>query len=420
MRFLQALLMSMLLIGPTAVFAFEENPTPHFLPLDLTTEEYHQLWQHHLASLGTKALDDLEPATREGINGGEKLSLWLKKINQTRSPERQIRLTSPGTRSGIPIDSPSIYGPKQISESLAKMKSTLPAELTQVVYGTTDITATFPGTEEEFIKHARQVDRLYQTATRWATSIKPWLSWYRSAQARDVRGYYYLNKIADVDSKLQNFAQLPLEEQNALKRNLVGICRNARHTQSECEQSFVGSRSNNQVLGFKNRYWANAINAWNTFFKISNPRQDVDWTAVNAQRLSIEFRDPSNNRIRDFLKDNIEDEFKFGDWRLEMSFTNGGSGTAYLEFQPNVTPHVTGGNVIVMDANAPIEEYEVAWTIRHEYGHILRLPDCYVEFYDDTIESVVNYQLDTTDLMCSRAGNMNERIYLELKHAYFR
>jgi hypothetical protein len=71
-----------------------------------------------------------------------------------------------------------------------------------------------------------------------------------------------------------------------------------------------------------------------------------------------------------------------------------------------------------MDSNQPIEEYESQWTIRHEFGHVLGLPDCYHEFYDVNARAYVNYQLDITDLMCSRAGNMNERIYKELKEAY--
>jgi len=52
-------------------------------------------------------------------------------------------------------------------------------------------------------------------------------------------------------------------------------------------------------------------------------------------------------------------------------------------FEPGVTPHVNGigGRIITMDANAPLDDYDVSWTIRHEYGHVLGFPDCYVEFY---------------------------------------
>ncbi len=420
MRSIPSLLLALFLFAIVPAMALEKNQPPQTLPLDLTTAEYQVLWHNYLLSAGEKALADLEPATKESIAAGEKLALWLKTINQERSPEHQIRLTSPGTRSGIPIETPSIYGPKQITETLGNLKKTLPAEILQVVYGTTPVSSNFSGTEEDFIKNARKVDHLYQTSVRWASSIKPWLSWYKSAKALDVRGHYFLNKIIDLDAKLQNFAALPEAEQNTLKEHLIGLCRNSRRTQSECEQSFVGSRSSNQILGYKKRYWATSQAVWDSFFKITDPRSDVTWTSANPNHMEVTFKDPSNNRVRDFLQDNIEDEYKFGDWHLGMTFNDGRSGTSYVEFQPNVTPHVTGGNVVVMDANAPLEEYEVQWTIRHEYGHILRLPDCYVEFYDDVIESVVNYQLDISDLMCSRAGNMNERIYLELKRAYLK
>jgi hypothetical protein len=102
-----------------------------------------------------------------------------------------------------------------------------------------------------------------------------------------------------------------------------------------------------------------------------------------------------------------------------MTFGNYPNG-ALLKFEAGVVPHVNGlgGNEIVMDSTQPIEEYESQWTIRHEYGHVIGLPDCYHEFYDSELGAFVNYQLDVTDLMCSRAGNMKERIYKELVRVY--
>ena len=35
-----------------------------------------------------------------------------------------------------------------------------------------------------------------------------------------------------------------------------------------------------------------------------------------------------------------------------------------------------------------------------------------------SLEAYVNYQIDVNDLMCSRSGNMNERIFKELKRTY--
>ena len=73
-----------------------------------------------------------------------------------------------------------------------------------------------------------------------------------------------------------------------------------------------------------------------------------------------------------------------------------------------------------MDANAPLTEYDVKWTIRHEYGHVLGFPDCYLEFWDKELKAIVSYQLDTSDLMCSRRGHLKQRHFDALRDAYFR
>jgi hypothetical protein len=77
-----------------------------------------------------------------------------------------------------------------------------------------------------------------------------------------------------------------------------------------------------------------------------------------------------------------------------------------------------GGNEITMDKNAPLSEYEVQWTIRHEFGHVLGFRDCYLEFYDSTEKAIVSYQFDVTNLMCSRQGHLKEIHYQELKRLY--
>jgi hypothetical protein len=73
-----------------------------------------------------------------------------------------------------------------------------------------------------------------------------------------------------------------------------------------------------------------------------------------------------------------------------------------------------------MDENRNIQDYDVKWTIRHEFGHILGLPDCYVEFYDAKKAVMIDYQIDITNLMCSRRGHLQAKHYEELKRNYYK
>ena len=79
-----------------------------------------------------------------------------------------------------------------------------------------------------------------------------------------------------------------------------------------------------------------------------------------------------------------------------------------------------GGSEITMDANAPLTEWDVMWTIRHEFGHVLGFTDCYAEFYDSDIGAIVNYQMDISDLMCSRKGTIKQRHFDQMKAAYLK
>jgi len=388
------------------------------LPVDLTQIEYEKLWQNYLI----KNINfEIDPETEAAIKGGEKLSLWIKAINESRNPNDHIRLTSPSTRRGIPIESPNIYGPIQIKETLTGLYEGLPSVIKDVVYGEQPVSSTLPTDKDTFISWGRKVNRLYQTAVRWQTTIKPLLSYYKARKAIDVRGFYHLKKMADLDLKLEDYLNLDRDEKIIIRKWMVNLCLNNRRSIDTCERHFRNMMNSGQLISYKENYWKVASENWDSFFKITQPRTDIEWKGSAPNLMRVSFIDPKNERITSWLKENIEDEFKLDDWALEMTFLNRGTEeTASLEFKPNTTPHVKEGNVIVMDANAPIEEYEVKWTIRHEYGHILRLPDCYVEFYDEEIESVVNYQLDTTDLMCSRAGNFNQRIFDELKRVYYK
>ncbi len=390
---------------------------PH-LPLDLTFEESQKLLQQ-LRTQKSFAVKDT--AIAEAIKGGEKLSNWIKLINSQRSESEAIRLTNKETQTGIPIDQAHAYGPSTIKSGLAKLRSTLPIKLSQVIYGKAAISEQTLVSEQEFILWGRKVSKLYQTAVRW-TSLSPYLGQYARRKVKDIRGYYHLKNISQLDNVLANYRQLNSDELEQLKTALIGICINSFLDEKMCDKELQKSLARNDLLSYKNTYWSDGKDMWDSFFIISNPRKDVVWSHKAPAVMQVVFKDPKNEKIATWLKENVEDEFKYfpENWQMEMNFIRGRLGSPYIQFQKNVVPHVSGGNKIVMDANTELEEYDVRWTIRHEFGHILRLPDCYHEFYDEKQKLMINYQIDTSDLMCSRKGAMNKRIYEELKKVYFK
>lgn len=387
------------------------------VPLDISFEESRSLWSNHKVDKEKPT----HPSVAKAIAGGEVLGKWLSKINENRRSDNQLRLTSGASRgAGIPIDKPSKYGPKTIDLKLKEILESAPKELIAIIYNNAPMTKTNPVTDELFIEHGRKISRVYQSAVRWETVVKKWLPYYTQNQRRDVRGYYYLKQIENLDEKLNNFSSLSSQEKLSLKGHLHKVCVNSKFMSSLCKRDLEKAIKKNMLVDFKNEHWSKAKKNWDSFWKITNPRRDVVWTSKTPNTMKVTFKDPKNDRIANWLKDNIEDEFKTDTWQMEFNLVNSAPGVAYLQFKPGVTPHVSGGNIIVMDANSSIEEYSVQWTIRHEYGHILRIPDCYVEFYDEVEELAVNYQLDVTDLMCSRSGDFNDRLYKELKRVYFK
>ena len=392
------------------------------LPLDLTFEESRAFFKTLRFNKFNKSNDFKDQFIESSISGGEKMNNWLNLINQNRSDENILRLTSKGTQRGIPIEKPSKYGPSTIKDNLIKLLDKMPFEMKEIIYGNKSITSSPIISDEDFVKWARVVSYQYQTAVRW-TGMLPWLGEYSRRASKDIRGYYYLKNIENLDDYLLNYDSLSIEEIEKLLSAMVGICINSNNSKKLCEKELRNELTNkNGLLKLKNKYWQRAVNTWESFFRISNPRSDITWSRKNPGVLEIPFKEVTDLKVATWLKENVEEEFQSIDhnWKLEMSFKSFGFGMAYLEFQKNVTPHVSGGNKVVMDANTALEEYGVKWTIRHEFGHILRFPDCYHEFYDAEAKLMVNYQLDTTDLMCSRAGQMNDRIYQELKRVYLK
>jgi hypothetical protein len=392
-------------------FAQAQLIPPHF-DLDMTSSEY----QTYLANL-PRTTKSTEPGIDYAIKMGERLSKWIALVNARRAPENAIRLTSATTRRSSPIETPNIYSPTIIQKDMDKVSGDLPEAIKKVILADTALPNDLGIDDETFIKHGRLLDRIYQSAARYK-SLNGYRYYYIQAAARDVRGYYYLTKNKITANELRDVAIISADKVQPIKNALTQLCQNAGQDLKKCQAEIDQAFSSNSVSQTYTTYYPAGQKLWNDFFQIpaDGKRNDITWTDAV---MTVPFNTPSIPKFQPYLQNNIQDEYRFGTWALKMNFGTYQNGPRLI-FEAGVVPHVNGlgGNEIVMDSNQPIEEYESQWTIRHEFGHVLGLPDCYHEFYDTNLEAYVNYQLDVTDLMCSRAGNMKERIYKELKRVY--
>ncbi len=359
-----------------------------------------------------------EPPVEDAIVLGKRNLDWLNFINQTRAEDQKLRLTNPSTRGGSPIDKPKKSGPTLIEARSLELKATMPSFMQKILFENVAFTASLPISDEDFVIWSRKVDSLYQSAARWKSQI-PYREGYTEYRAADVRGLYYLNLEPDLDLKLDGFLALSDVEQKRLGAYLIDICFNSKGIKFDCPAEFQEAINQNKIRSFYALYITDSKALWNSFFEIPELRTDIVWTSAQPDIATVPFRTTPTQQLHDFML-NVEDEWKWDQWRLKLDFQP--DAEAHLEFKPGVVPNVDkiAGNIITMDENAPLEEYEVKWTIRHEFGHVLGFPDCYVEFYEPSENVMISYQLDITNLMCSRAGNLKEIHFLEMKRAYFK
>ena len=419
------LLTSLTVLGPFA-WASTHSHMPHF-DLQMTSQELEKALQQQVLnrdSLKFQQQEQLEPMSqlhRRIIEMGRVNLEWLELINSER--DTPIILYHPGELRGIPIDSPMSYGPSTIEKRFSDLSEQLPTEMKAVLMGGKSATPDLPTDEvEEYRTFARRVDGMYGITLRWEM-MKRWLSYLSGRRAEDIRGYHFLSKKENLREFLQGFSELPEEEQNNVRLWLRTLCYNSSQFGSErhfeqCRREAEEYLTSGEAYQFSQRYWSQARSRYEAFFKIPSRVKNASTQKLTRGFVS-KFR-TAPTEIQEFLKTHIEDEFNLGDFNLEVQFTGGQFAGVFVEWLPDVTPHVKGlgSDHIVMNSRDSLDDWNTQWTIRHEFGHVHGLPDCYIEFYEADKGVITNYQIDVEDLMCSRAGVMNQRIADELNQAY--
>ncbi len=414
---------------------------PH-LDLEMSSVELAQILE---AREGAISVESEFFSQADSIKGwlavGKRNLEWIDQINRNRPPESQLELSSPALTVGIPIETPNESGRKILGEKIDSLTAALPDSIKSVVLmpqSSDSLNSALQNevpegmSDEEFLGVVRKIDRLYQGCSRWLLQ-EPYLWQYGSLQSMDIRGYYFLSKNPDQTAlKLNSFKTLSEAEQKQIKEWLVSMCLNGSAFGGATQASCLGQIDQAVKREALLKYYQSKLNIskskYDSFFNIESTRSDLVWSGANAQTLSAPFRAPVSGpqggasgaeAVRQWLQTNIEDEWHFQDWALKLVFSD--HAATEVVFEAGATPHVNGlsGDTITMDANRPIQEYSSRWTIRHEYGHTLGFPDCYIEYYDRAREVMVNYQIDVDNLMCSRKGHLQQRHYDELRRHYF-
>src|SRR5690606_22601737 len=111
--------------------------------------------------------------------------------NSLRSPENRLRITSPETAQGYPIEAPTIYNPEILSVRMNNHLQSLDESLKKILLKQVPFPKNPPMDDQIYLKATRKLDTIYQLAARYKM-FEPYRSQMRARKKNDVRGYYFL------------------------------------------------------------------------------------------------------------------------------------------------------------------------------------------------------------------------------------
>ena len=364
------------------------------------------------------ASESPDPSLVQVLKIGTQLREWVRVENTRRDSMHRLRLSGVVLRAPYTIENPKVYSPSLIVQSFQRHWNELPAPVQKVLLGIDPAPSLLSSEDALFLSWIKPLDEDYQDAARWEWASAQ-MNYFKAQRMNDLRGYAALQKGEWNSEKLKNYSQLLPDLQKSLRKNLIGICINQRKKPKACDREFEAAVKDQKVSTYYEAYFENAQRLWSRYFTVHSVRDDLEWRNSEPKTARIPFFEPQSPQMKAFVA-RIEDEWKWKDWSLKLQWVQDPT-VSRVEFQPGVTPHVSDRdrNVIVLDSNESLDEESAQWTIKHEFGHVLGFVDCYQEFYDDELSAFVTFPLDETNLMCTRAGKMNETLYRELKRIYF-
>lgn len=349
---------------------------------------------------------------------GQRAVAWLNLVNSHRDQINRLNLADKTTKNPVPPEKPNVSSVPLILEKHTARINDLPPEMKSFLLETPELVEVPPVADDLFIKHIREINSSYQQALRWL-GHEPYFAEYAQQSVFDIRGYYFLTKEIDLNSQLVNFENLDAVKKNNYENWLTGLCHNSQIELVECGKQLKTSITQKQVPGFYSKYFPQAQTTYQNFFSARAIRSDLKWDAHRTQ-LTQDFINPTISKVATWLQLNIEDEWKALNFQLNIHFVPQNDFSPFVQFVPGVTPHVSGDNYqsITMDPDYSLDDYSTQWTIRHEFGHVLGFPDCYLEFYDEAAETMTYYTIEPDNLMCAWGGKLQPSHVEQLQKVY--
>ncbi len=365
-----------------------------------------------------ETISPVEKKLKPLTDAGARALTWLNLVNKNRAPENKLVLADRNTKNPVPPNAPNINSIKLMLQSFQRRVASLPPEMKKILIETDPPTEATLVSDELFIKHIREINSSYQNAVRWIGQ-QPWLNYYEQNAQYDIRGLYFINRDDNFQNDLQNFMNLSPERKKLLTQWLLSLCLNRTADRESCRTEFSTVTTAVAANNFYEKYLSSAQQTYANFFTLNDVRKELKW---NPQRTLItqDFILPAIESIASWLKSNVEEEWKALNFQLLVNYVPKDLTTPYIDFKPGVTPNVSGPtwNKITMDPNYSLDDFSTQWTIRHEFGHVLGFPDCYLEFYEPASEEMIYYTIEPENLMCAWGGVLQPSHIEELKRIY--
>jgi hypothetical protein len=387
-----------------------EKPAPaHFMPVGgQETVQPQQVFN-------AQTQQDLQPI----LNIGKRAVEWLNLVNQNRNLETRLNLADRNTKNPVPPEAPKVTNVKLMLEKFNARLMALPPEMKPFLLTEQMLVEVPPVTDEVFIKMMRELNSSYQGAIRWLGQEAYFDNYYAHQDVKDIRGYYFFMKDPAAVEGLKQFSNLDPDTKAKYTEWLISMCHNSLSSKEDCRREVATYLSQDKAYDYYQRYFNLSKETYDSFFQMRKTRDELKWNQEGTE-LTQDFIAPSLQKISAWLKTNIEEEWKFAGFQLLLRFIPENMTAPFITFEKGVTPHASGAtwNEITMDPDYSLDDYNTQWTIRHEFGHVLGFPDCYLEFYDKASGEMVYYTIEVDNLMCAWGGKLQGSHVDELRRVY--